>query len=655
MVDKDKKLFPQRLWELVNDEKYNFCLRWSPDGQRIYLNRGEFETHYLRTPDNQFHTQKAISFVRQMNMYGFRKVDDCYYENDNFKRNCHDLLKYMIRRHSNRNNPGTLNEINQQNTSRMDPYYVNINHWNNSAPHDNLPRGVACPDNTPLASACGYSLEGRQSEGQINNRRHNNSLLSSSIVDNSKDSDSDVDIGGSDIDFSSNPNIVSDAQEQNQNQMASIQSMIQQFIACPNQVTPRNSFDQRRLSEQNDTIRHNLTLASQNNAAIACSTGNLNQNSVAGLNTSGISQSTLASTLLYEQLAELNFGSAHGDLFQEQSRQYQHPNEIQHQQRHQHRQQQQQQHCSQQTQAKRRRRARSDVSLDGASMTQTLEQQAECSTPQTQAANTTQDVSPPLQSSGVPRNQSMPSSLNEQQSLAFHQAVLEQTLFRSLLQHQQHTLNASLQQNILQNLRQKTPIVPFNPLLPSTSCQLSRAVVAASTSSTTSNPSQAANHLPGVIVRPLELTINSSASSSNSDHESSFARRMSLESHLCRVRNDGHNLASTPNSNMSGPSRLNSPRPKRGVEALDEDEVCHSPCQDDGPFIRTRSGSHKRSSSSASPCSGLTPQSRRLEDLQDFDDDDDDDDNSNDVILDLAKPKSPTTNEKENKTDETKE
>lgn len=103
LMDKNKKLFPQRLWELIHDPKYNFCLRWSADGQQVYLNRNDFESHYLKTPNNQFHTQKAISFVRQMNMYGFRKVDDCYYENDNFKRNCPHLLKNMVRRHSNKN------------------------------------------------------------------------------------------------------------------------------------------------------------------------------------------------------------------------------------------------------------------------------------------------------------------------------------------------------------------------------------------------------------------------------------------------------------------------------------------------------------------------------------------------------------------------
>lgn len=99
---KNKKLFPQKLWDLINDERYSFCLRWSDDGQLVYLNRDEFEDSYLKTAENQFHTQKAISFVRQMNMYGFRKVDDCYYENDNFKRGREHLLKNMTRKHPNK-------------------------------------------------------------------------------------------------------------------------------------------------------------------------------------------------------------------------------------------------------------------------------------------------------------------------------------------------------------------------------------------------------------------------------------------------------------------------------------------------------------------------------------------------------------------------
>lgn len=127
-TNKSKKLFPQKLWDLINDDKYSFCLRWSDDGQLVYLNRDDFEDSYLKTAENQFHTQKAISFVRQMNMYGFRKVDDCFYENDNFKRNCDHLLKNMIRKHPNKNpttngNNSTLDHHNLQQQAQFPSTY----------------------------------------------------------------------------------------------------------------------------------------------------------------------------------------------------------------------------------------------------------------------------------------------------------------------------------------------------------------------------------------------------------------------------------------------------------------------------------------------------------------------------------------------------
>lgn len=127
---KNKKLFPKKLWDLINDERYNFCLRWSDDGHLVYLNRDDFEDSYLRTPENQFHTQKAISFVRQMNMYGFRKVDDCYYENDNFKRGCEHLLKNMTRKHPNKNQ---INNNSALNNSTFNNGALNSSTFNNGA------------------------------------------------------------------------------------------------------------------------------------------------------------------------------------------------------------------------------------------------------------------------------------------------------------------------------------------------------------------------------------------------------------------------------------------------------------------------------------------------------------------------------------------
>lgn len=110
--NKNKKLFPQKLWELIHNPSVQHYLRWSDDGLRVYLNRSEFEAFYLKTQNNQFHTQKAISFVRQMNMYGFRKVDDRYYENDNFRRDQQHLLRNMFRRHPSKGRSSLSSSLN---------------------------------------------------------------------------------------------------------------------------------------------------------------------------------------------------------------------------------------------------------------------------------------------------------------------------------------------------------------------------------------------------------------------------------------------------------------------------------------------------------------------------------------------------------------
>lgn len=651
LMDKDKKLFPQRLWELVNDEKYNFCLRWSPDGQRIYLNRNEFENHYLRTPDNQFHTQKAISFVRQMNMYGFRKVDDCYYENDNFKKNCHHLLKYMIRRHSNRHNPSTLNEYSDHNTGRLEPYFPSVNQWNTTTHNDSGPgstgiggcsvSGSSGNDTLGVSGGgCRYEFADRQSVPHVVDS-DNEGTMRISDTKNPDDNDSD-DISG-EIYVSGDTDELNTSQTYNEEQMASINSILQQFVR-PNQPATRGSIDHRRLSEHIEPHHHHhLTLASQNRSCTASSMGNLNQSLVAGLNPSGISQSTLASTLLYEQLAELNFSSNRGDLFHEQSHQSQLSNDLQQPQPHQHqppihqwdKQQQPQQQYSQQTQTKRQRKARSDVTLDATNVTQNLDQSIDCSS--SFQPNVSQSLLPQPQT-GVPRNQSVPTSLNAQQSLAVQKAIFEQSLFRSLLQHQQ-SVSVSLHQNLLESLRQPGSVNSFNPLPAYSRNFITEESPAGSSTTTTTSSSTNAltNSTP---MRPSELIVNSSGSSSENE---SFARRLSLESHLFSGRNQGYHSNTTLNSNMSGPSRLSSPRCKRGVEALDQDEECRN---HDPLFYRTRAGSFKMSSSSASPSSGLTPQSRRLEDLQD--------DDLSEVILDLAKPKSPPSISKEYTTNDKK-
>ncbi|KAH7646460.1 heat shock factor protein 2 [Dermatophagoides farinae] len=107
----DDKYFPRILWRLIN-ECTNDAIKWSSDGTAILIDYEKFQQHYLDT--NHFKTKKIISFVRQLNLYGFNKVNanskqstqneqmKKYHEfwNVNFKRDCPHLLKSIRRRTS---------------------------------------------------------------------------------------------------------------------------------------------------------------------------------------------------------------------------------------------------------------------------------------------------------------------------------------------------------------------------------------------------------------------------------------------------------------------------------------------------------------------------------------------------------------------------
>lgn len=61
-----------KLWKLVEDEDTNDLIRWSPDGRSFYLyNQTQFSKELLPL---YFKHNNMASFIRQLNMYGFRKV-----------------------------------------------------------------------------------------------------------------------------------------------------------------------------------------------------------------------------------------------------------------------------------------------------------------------------------------------------------------------------------------------------------------------------------------------------------------------------------------------------------------------------------------------------------------------------------------------------
>ncbi|ODV95549.1 hypothetical protein PACTADRAFT_29808, partial [Pachysolen tannophilus NRRL Y-2460] len=108
--------FVTKLWNMVNDKANEKYIKWVPDGQSFMVsNREEFMKHIL---PKYFKHNNFASFVRQLNMYGWHKVQDVthgsiqsgitqnedfwQFENPDFIKDREDLLDNIIRNKSNK-------------------------------------------------------------------------------------------------------------------------------------------------------------------------------------------------------------------------------------------------------------------------------------------------------------------------------------------------------------------------------------------------------------------------------------------------------------------------------------------------------------------------------------------------------------------------
>ncbi|NWV04939.1 HSFY1 protein, partial [Ptilonorhynchus violaceus] len=67
-------LFPQKLWKMLESSKFP-SIWWSEGGKCVAINKDLFEVEVLGRKGQQvFHTQKMKSFMRQLNAYGFIKM-----------------------------------------------------------------------------------------------------------------------------------------------------------------------------------------------------------------------------------------------------------------------------------------------------------------------------------------------------------------------------------------------------------------------------------------------------------------------------------------------------------------------------------------------------------------------------------------------------
>ncbi|KAK2860431.1 hypothetical protein Q7C36_004597 [Tachysurus vachellii] len=111
-MEDNRRNFPSKLWHLVNDPQIcSIC--WDDSGEGILICQEAFKAELLSTAKKKvnkyFKTKDFISFVRQLNLYGFRKVSPDYeisekqvstmhhFSNPNFKRANPELLVNLKR------------------------------------------------------------------------------------------------------------------------------------------------------------------------------------------------------------------------------------------------------------------------------------------------------------------------------------------------------------------------------------------------------------------------------------------------------------------------------------------------------------------------------------------------------------------------------
>lgn len=106
-VPTKRPAFVMKLWNMVNDPSNSKYISWLPDGKAFQVNdRESFMKHVL---PKYFKHNNFASFVRQLNMYGWHKVQDVssgsmmggdevwQFENPNFQRGRDDLLDNIVR------------------------------------------------------------------------------------------------------------------------------------------------------------------------------------------------------------------------------------------------------------------------------------------------------------------------------------------------------------------------------------------------------------------------------------------------------------------------------------------------------------------------------------------------------------------------------
>lgn len=93
----EKAIFPHKLWKMVNDPRLDPAIKWTEDGQSFILHENQFKELCLGKENQFFYTRNVKSFVRQLHLYGFKKINKNQFAHESFKRGETNLLGQIKR------------------------------------------------------------------------------------------------------------------------------------------------------------------------------------------------------------------------------------------------------------------------------------------------------------------------------------------------------------------------------------------------------------------------------------------------------------------------------------------------------------------------------------------------------------------------------
>ena len=154
---KTRPAFINKLWNMVNDENNKDLIQWADDGNSFFVKNREIFVHEILP--RYFKHSNFASFVRQLNMYGWHKVQDIrsgsiqgssddkwQFANENFIRGREDLLVNIVRQrgssHNHNHNEAHYNNntINDNgNTSNGNNNFINANFHRNRINNNTYP------------------------------------------------------------------------------------------------------------------------------------------------------------------------------------------------------------------------------------------------------------------------------------------------------------------------------------------------------------------------------------------------------------------------------------------------------------------------------------------------------------------------------------